>query len=368
MPAPGVSRRLQPNIDDDDPSNPDDLLPPPVPPPPPPASSPAPAPAPSGALARHVPAAHLPAPPAPRYSFAERRVRQSIRGAARDGDARGVALRLQAGVPPDEALADGWTALHYASDRPRDGGLAVVRLLLAAGASTDVVNWLGATPLHVAIDAGSAGVARALLAAGASPAAADAAGLNAFHVAAKRGADAGLLGAMAAAARAEGGEAALAAAVNAQTSFGKPPLYFAVTGAGSFSGSAATVDALLALGADAALPDGNADTPLHAACAVGAADIAGALLRAAPDAADRRNADGLTPAARAARAGHARLAGDLARDATAARRWPLVRGLFLSLAQRAESPGGPEGSLAELVRRIDYVLPSAVAREIVTYL
>ena len=71
----------------------------------------------------------------------------------------------------------------------------------------------------------------------------------------------------------------------------------------------------------------------------------------------------------AARAGHARLAAELAREATFARRWPLWRGLLLSYAGRADSlADAADGTLAALVRRIDHVLPSAVAREVTTYL
>lgn len=68
--------------------------------------------------------------------------------------------------------SDGDTPLHHASLR---GDEKMVRLLLKAGASADLTNFvvlptqIGKTPLHYAVESGSTGAVKVLLLAGASP-------------------------------------------------------------------------------------------------------------------------------------------------------------------------------------------------------
>jgi ankyrin repeat protein len=81
--------------------------------------------------------------------------------------------------------ASGYTALHYAA---RGGHLAVVRVLLDAGAAVNAATAAGlATPLHRAAFCGHAAVVDALLAAGALPELQDADGQTALHKARQGG-------------------------------------------------------------------------------------------------------------------------------------------------------------------------------------
>jgi ankyrin repeat protein len=83
------------------------------------------------------------------------------------GNAETVAALLDAD-PQLANLADRapgrFSVLHHAARR---GDLAVVELLLAAGANVDRRSWDGSTPLHEAAVGGHLEVVRALLAAGA---------------------------------------------------------------------------------------------------------------------------------------------------------------------------------------------------------
>ena len=101
-------------------------------------------------------------PPAARAQSGERR----LVDAARRGDTDVVRGLLEQGVGADAALADGTTALHWASYR--DDGTSV-ELLIRAGAPVNAANDLGATPLWSASENGSAAMVRRLLKAGADP-------------------------------------------------------------------------------------------------------------------------------------------------------------------------------------------------------
>jgi ankyrin repeat protein len=85
--------------------------------------------------------------------------------------------------------AAGFAALHRAAYR---GDTRHVLRWIARGAPPDLRTthpggFGGATPLHLAVAAGHAGVVEALLASGASPAATDDAGYTPLHLAAERG-------------------------------------------------------------------------------------------------------------------------------------------------------------------------------------
>ena len=79
---------------------------------------------------------------------------------------------------------NGRRALNWAALGNHPGA---VRVLIAAGASVDSVNYTGFTPLHHAAELGSLEAAQALLDAGAKPTALNAAGLTPAAVARARG-------------------------------------------------------------------------------------------------------------------------------------------------------------------------------------
>lgn len=68
------------------------------------------------------------------------------------------------GADPNEADADGTTALHWAVHR---GELETANKLIAAGAAVDAANRYGVRPLYLAAENGDAALTQALLAAGA---------------------------------------------------------------------------------------------------------------------------------------------------------------------------------------------------------
>ena len=204
---------------------------------------------------------------------------------------------------PNEAEADGTTALHWAAHR---GDLAAAQALLAAGAVVDAANRYGVRPLYLAAENGNAAIVRALLAAGANPNGVFAEGETALMTAARTG-DVATIDALAAAGadpnatEQRGGQTALmlAAAENngpaiaallqagaqrdARDATGEyTALAFAVRG-----GAVAAARALLDAGADAnaTLPDG---TSLLVLAAINANfEVGGVLLdyRADPNAA-----------------------------------------------------------------------------------
>ena len=180
-----------------------------------------------------------------------------------------------ADVDPNEADADGTSALHWAVHR---GDLDSVAALLAAGATVDAPNRYGVRPAYLAAENGDAAIMRALLEAHADPRAVFAEGETLLMTAARTGDVATIEALLAAGAdvnavEARGGQTALmwAAAENngpAVTVLIKAgaerdrreatgeltALAFAVRG-----GAAAATRALLDAGADpsATLPDGT---------------------------------------------------------------------------------------------------------------
>lgn len=92
-----------------------------------------------------------------------------------------VGRRLRKAFPDTDELeveardGDGWTPLHWAACRTREGGpgdwpfsdTSEVKLLLAFGADPNARDKVGVTPLHVAADEGEIRVLKLLLAAGA---------------------------------------------------------------------------------------------------------------------------------------------------------------------------------------------------------
>src|SRR5438128_7579782 len=73
--------------------------------------------------------------------------------AAKVGDAAAVRALLKQGRRPDTASEDGTTALHWATYRE---DVALVELLISAGADVNAANRYGATPLALACRNGNA--------------------------------------------------------------------------------------------------------------------------------------------------------------------------------------------------------------------
>lgn len=74
---------------------------------------------------------------------------QLLLKAAANGDATAAQVALSSGASKDATTAFGFTALHVAATK---GHLAVVRLLIDAGADVDRRDHHGISPLHQAFD------------------------------------------------------------------------------------------------------------------------------------------------------------------------------------------------------------------------
>lgn len=86
--------------------------------------------------------------------------------ATRNQDAVAVQTLLAEGADPNQALADGATALHWAVHRQ---DLDIVNALIAAGADVNAANRMGASPLFIAARSGHGVLIDRLLQAGANP-------------------------------------------------------------------------------------------------------------------------------------------------------------------------------------------------------
>ena len=110
--------------------------------------------------------------------------RGSLIVAVKDGDGARLRSLLADKADPNEADADGTTALHWAVHA---GDLEVAAALLAAGAAADVPNRYGVRPSYLAAENGAAPMMRALLEAGADPRATFAEGETVLMTAARSG-------------------------------------------------------------------------------------------------------------------------------------------------------------------------------------
>jgi ankyrin repeat protein len=110
--------------------------------------------------------------------------RASVLAAAKDGTPRELGELLAAGGDPNDADADGTTALHWAVHR---GSSDSVRALLAAGAAADGENRYGVRPAYLAAENGDAAAMHALLEAGADAHAVFAEGETLLMTAARTG-------------------------------------------------------------------------------------------------------------------------------------------------------------------------------------
>ncbi len=140
--------------------------------------------------------------------------RHSLLAAVKNGHGAELRSLLADKTDPNEADADGTTALHWAV---HDGNLEAAAALLAAGAAVDVSNRYGVRPSYLAAENGAAAMMRALLAAGADPRATFAEGETVLMTAARTGDVATIEALIAAgadvnAAEARGGQTALMAA------------------------------------------------------------------------------------------------------------------------------------------------------------
>ena len=126
-------------------------------------------------------------------TLASAAVEAPLADAAMRQDVDAVRGLIASGADLNVAHGDGMTALHGAAHL---GNVAIVRLLLAAGADAEARTRLGGhTPLHVASRSGRAGAVEVLLAGGADPAAVTTTGATVLHFAAGAG-DAGAVAAL----------------------------------------------------------------------------------------------------------------------------------------------------------------------------
>jgi ankyrin repeat protein len=201
--------------------------------------------------------------------------RPSLLASVKSGSADDVRALLADDADPNQADADGTSALHWAVHR---GELESVSALLAAGAAVDAPNRYGVRPAYLAAENGDAHAMRALLEAHADPSAIFAEGETLLMTAARTGDVATIEALIAAGAdvdavEARGGQTALmwaaaennVAAVTALIGAGAERDALEATGeltALAFAVRGGAVDAARALldaGADpsAALPDGT---------------------------------------------------------------------------------------------------------------
>jgi uncharacterized protein len=104
--------------------------------------------------------------------------------AARNGDVNAVRSLLKGGADPNQAAADGSTAVHWAV---HTDSLPMLNVLLAAGARPDAVTRYRIAPLTLAAQNGNAALVERLLAAGAHPDTTSEEGQTALMTAARNG-------------------------------------------------------------------------------------------------------------------------------------------------------------------------------------
>ena len=156
-----------------------------------------------------------------------------VADAAMRDDIETVRSLIEQGVGVNEAQSDGMTALHWAAEL---GNVALVRMLVAAGADLEAVTRIGdLTPLHIGAEVGQGATVRALLDAGASANARNVNGSTPLHFAALAGS-----------VEAVDALADHGADVNArEAKWGQTPLMFAAS-----RNRAPAIEALIARGAD----------------------------------------------------------------------------------------------------------------------
>ena len=172
--------------------------------------------------------------------------------AVQAGIKAGVVALLEAGASLSAVDGDGDTALHTAAFSRFDPQADLMHLLLKHGASVEVYNYRGVSPLHMALQAGNKPAVVALLEAGASLDTVDGDGDTALHDAAVSQNDP----------QAELVHLLLkqGACVDAANNCGIPPLHVALQ-----AGIKAGVVALLEAGASLSAKDNEGYTALHSA-------------------------------------------------------------------------------------------------------
>lgn len=190
----------------------------------------------------------------------------SVLTAVKGGNDALLRTLLAENADPNDADADGTSALHWAVHH---GELELASALLAAGAAADAANRYGVRPLYLAAENGDAAMVRALLDAGADPNGVFAEGETVLMTAARTGSVAVI-------------EALVAAGADvhaAEDRKGQNALMWAAA-----ENNASAVRALLAAGAALdARSAGDDFTALAFAARAGAVDSARALLDAGAD-------------------------------------------------------------------------------------
>jgi ankyrin repeat protein len=191
----------------------------------------------------------------------------SLLAAVKNGNVAELRGLLADAADPNEADADGTTALHWAV---HGGELETVSALLAAGAAVDASNRYGVRPSYLAAENGDAATTSALLAAGADPNGTFAEGETVLMTAARTG-DVATIAAL------------LAAGADVNASEGRGGQTALMWAAAENNGSAVT--ALLEAGAERDVRESTgAFTALSFAVRAGAVEAAKALLDAGADA------------------------------------------------------------------------------------
>ena len=222
----------------------------------------------------------------------------AVHWAARLGAIDVLETLVAAGANVDARDADGETPLHWVARGPRRlagahpsvvqaRAAAVVEALLRLGGNAHArTGWMGATPLHVAAEAGADQVVDVLLAAGVSVEAADDAGATAVHWAARADAVESLSALLAA-----------GASVKATTDYGETAVHWAAR-----ADATDTLPVLIAAGASVEATAANGATAVHWAAGANAVGALTALL-AAQAPVETVAADGETAVHWAARTG-----------------------------------------------------------------
>lgn len=225
----------------------------------------------------------------------------------------------------NQSFGDGWTPLHFASDRQDKIGTEIVTFLLQNFAQVNVYNRNFQLPIHVAIDGGNTATIKVLLEYGAAVDAQDSYGLTPLHYAAKRGNSQAIAWLL-----------QLGSLPDVLT-YGslQTPLHYAVNGSFTMiTGNSLCVQLLLRGGASPSKKSSFGETPLHYAVRKGDRELCFLLLNGGSDV-FIKNIDGDTPVQLAKRNGHMQLANQMIHEGLLRKQYWLLYLVELIAAGRA---------------------------------